>query len=83
MDGWLGNSRSAPTRSLAFIFHIALELPLALQGAFAPLSLPLLDVTNTTVVFIKVRWSVHKTRDRRQTDSLFTSFTQFYFSHPA
>lgn len=37
-----------------FLLHIALEIPLAIQGVWAPQSLPFLDLTNTTLIAIKV-----------------------------
>ncbi|KAH7099800.1 hypothetical protein BKA62DRAFT_708857 [Auriculariales sp. MPI-PUGE-AT-0066] len=40
--------------SLAFLFHIVLELPVAVQGTFSPLSLPFLDMNNTSVVILKL-----------------------------
>ncbi len=38
-----------------FLLHIALEAPFAIQGLFASASLPVLDATNTTLIFVKVR----------------------------
>ena len=37
-----------------FLVHVALEAPFAIQGLFAGTGLPVLDATNTTLVFIKV-----------------------------
>ncbi|KAH8101181.1 hypothetical protein BXZ70DRAFT_1064262 [Cristinia sonorae] len=40
--------------SLIFLLHIALEIPVAVQGLLHPLSLPFLELTNTTLVIIKL-----------------------------
>ncbi|KZV95866.1 hypothetical protein EXIGLDRAFT_765809 [Exidia glandulosa HHB12029] len=40
--------------SMIFLLHIALEGPFAIQGSFAPLALPFLDMSNTTVVAVKL-----------------------------
>ncbi|KAL7410070.1 hypothetical protein BDY24DRAFT_401292 [Mrakia frigida] len=40
--------------SLVFLLHVAAEAPFAVQALWAPLSLPLLEITNTTLVFIKL-----------------------------
>lgn len=37
-----------------FLLHIALEAPLAIQGMFSPQGLPFLDMTNSTLVILKV-----------------------------
>ena len=42
-------------RSVVFLLHIALDVPMAIQGLWSPLSLPFLQLNNTTIVFIKVR----------------------------
>lgn len=34
--------------------HIALEIPLAIQGIWSPANLPFLDLNNTTLVMLKV-----------------------------
>lgn len=36
-----------------FLLHIALDVPMAIQGLWSPLALPFLKMTNTTLVFIK------------------------------
>ena len=41
---------------MVFLLHIALDVPLAIQGLWSPLSLPFLQMTNTTLVFLKVRF---------------------------
>jgi hypothetical protein len=38
-----------------FLLHVALEAPFVVQGLFAGTGLPVLDATNTTLVFVKVR----------------------------
>lgn len=40
-------------RSIVFLLHIALDVPMAIQGLWSPLALPFLQMTNTTLVFIK------------------------------
>ncbi|KIM60644.1 hypothetical protein SCLCIDRAFT_939269 [Scleroderma citrinum Foug A] len=40
--------------SLVFLLHIALEAPLAISTFFSPLSLPFLQMTNTTLVLLKL-----------------------------
>lgn len=42
-------------RSAIFLLHIALEIPVAIQGVWNPASLPFLQLNNTTVVILKVR----------------------------
>ncbi|PFH48021.1 hypothetical protein AMATHDRAFT_42541 [Amanita thiersii Skay4041] len=37
-----------------FLLHIALEAPVAVQGIWSPTNLPFLQLTNTTLVFIKL-----------------------------
>ncbi|KAF7791642.1 hypothetical protein EIP86_002662 [Pleurotus ostreatoroseus] len=39
--------------SVIFLLHIALDIPIALQGLWSPLNLPFLQLNNTTIVFIK------------------------------
>lgn len=41
--------------SVIFLLHIALEIPVAMQGLFSPVSLPFLQMNNTAAVFIKAR----------------------------
>lgn len=41
-----------------FLIHIALEAPLVVQTFFTPASLPFIQMTNTTVVLLKVRRSL-------------------------
>ena len=38
-----------------FLIHVALEAPLVVQTFFSPTSLPFMQMTNTTVVLLKVR----------------------------
>ncbi|RPD56012.1 hypothetical protein L226DRAFT_485641 [Lentinus tigrinus ALCF2SS1-7] len=40
--------------SIVFLLHIALDVPMAIQGLWSPLNLPFLQMTNTTLVFIKM-----------------------------
>ncbi|CCL99203.1 uncharacterized protein FIBRA_01218 [Fibroporia radiculosa] len=40
--------------AVVFLLHIALEVPIALQGLWSPVSLPFLQLTNTTLIFIKM-----------------------------
>jgi len=40
--------------SVIFLLHIALDIPMAIQGLWAPTSLPFLQLNNTTAVFIKL-----------------------------
>lgn len=42
-------------RSVVFLLHIALEAPIAIMGLLSPLSLPFIQLTNTTLVLLKVR----------------------------
>jgi len=41
-------------RSVVFLLHIALEIPLGVQGLWAAYSLPFLQLNNTALVMIKV-----------------------------
>ena len=41
--------------SVIFLLHIALDIPVAIQGLWSPAGLPFMQLNNTTVVFIKVR----------------------------
>ncbi|KAF9455671.1 hypothetical protein BDZ94DRAFT_1285974 [Collybia nuda] len=40
--------------SAIFLLHIALEIPVAIQGVWSPTSLPFLQLNNTTLVFLKL-----------------------------
>ncbi|KAF7316241.1 hypothetical protein MIND_00142700 [Mycena indigotica] len=40
--------------SVVFLLHIALEVPLAIQGVFSPTSLPFVQLNNTTLVILKL-----------------------------
>ncbi|KAI9458680.1 hypothetical protein BJY52DRAFT_1269010, partial [Lactarius psammicola] len=40
--------------STVFLLHIAMEVPLAIQGIWVPTSLPFLQLNNTTVVVLKM-----------------------------
>ncbi|TCD70700.1 hypothetical protein EIP91_002076 [Steccherinum ochraceum] len=40
--------------SAVFLLHIALEIPIAIQGLLTPTSLPFLQLNNTTLVFVKL-----------------------------
>ncbi|KAI0642584.1 hypothetical protein C8Q79DRAFT_929001 [Trametes meyenii] len=40
--------------SVVFLLHIALDVPMAIQGLWSPLKLPFLQMSNTTLVFIKL-----------------------------
>ena len=35
-----------------------MELPFAIQGIWAPSTLPFLQLNNTTLVALKVRWNI-------------------------
>lgn len=37
-----------------FLLHLALEAPVAILGLLSPLSLPFIELTNTTLVLLKV-----------------------------
>ncbi|EJC99362.1 uncharacterized protein FOMMEDRAFT_142896 [Fomitiporia mediterranea MF3/22] len=41
-------------RSTVFLLHIALEIPVAIQGIWSPASLPLLELNNTTIAILKL-----------------------------
>lgn len=51
--------------SVIFLLHIALDVPVALQGVWSPQSLPFMQLNNTAVVFIKVSVSL-VVRTRRE-----------------
>ncbi|KAJ7269890.1 hypothetical protein C8J57DRAFT_1323839 [Mycena rebaudengoi] len=40
--------------SIVFLLHIALEIPLAIQGVWSPTSLPFVQMNNTTLVIVKL-----------------------------
>ncbi|KAJ7485305.1 hypothetical protein FB451DRAFT_1229129 [Mycena latifolia] len=40
--------------SIVFLLHIALEIPLAVQGVWSPTSLPFVQLNNTTIVLLKL-----------------------------
>ncbi|KAI0346670.1 hypothetical protein BDW22DRAFT_1405419 [Trametopsis cervina] len=40
--------------SVIFLLHIALDIPVVIQGLWAPTSLPFLELNNTAAVFIKL-----------------------------
>ena len=40
--------------SVVFLLHIALEIPVAIQGVWSPQSLPFLQMNNTAVLLLKV-----------------------------
>ncbi|EIM89301.1 uncharacterized protein STEHIDRAFT_52851, partial [Stereum hirsutum FP-91666 SS1] len=40
-----------------FLLHIALEIPLAVQGIWSPQALPFMQMTNTTLVMLKVAFA--------------------------
>ncbi|KAF5330051.1 hypothetical protein D9611_010413 [Ephemerocybe angulata] len=40
--------------SAIFLLHIALEIPVVVQGLFSPTSLPFLELNNTAVVLLKL-----------------------------
>lgn len=41
-------------RSVIFLLHIALEVPVAIQGIWSPANLPFLDLNNTSIVVLKL-----------------------------
>ncbi|KAF7984678.1 hypothetical protein HWV62_12954 [Athelia sp. TMB] len=49
----LSNARSP--LSAVFLLHLALELPVAIQGLWMPSMLPFLEMNNTTLIILKVR----------------------------
>ncbi|KAI0631014.1 hypothetical protein C8Q77DRAFT_1130647 [Trametes polyzona] len=40
--------------SVVFLLHIALDVPMAVQGLWSPFKLPFLQLNNTAIVFIKL-----------------------------
>lgn len=40
--------------AVAFLFHIAIEIPVAIQGVLSPSALPFLDLNNTAVAILKL-----------------------------
>ncbi|KAF9449823.1 hypothetical protein P691DRAFT_811634 [Macrolepiota fuliginosa MF-IS2] len=40
--------------SVIFLLHIALEIPVAFQGVWSPLTLPFIQLNNTTIVILKL-----------------------------
>lgn len=40
--------------SVIFLLHIALDIPVAIQGLFSPAALPFIQLNNTALVFIKL-----------------------------
>jgi len=40
--------------SVVFLLHIGLEVPMAIIGLWSPASLPFIQLTNTTLVFLKM-----------------------------
>jgi len=40
--------------SAVFLLHIAVEIPIAIQGLWAPAQLPFLELNNTTLVMLKL-----------------------------
>ncbi|OCH85772.1 hypothetical protein OBBRIDRAFT_890953 [Obba rivulosa] len=40
--------------AVVFLMHIAIEVPLAIQGLMSPTSLPFLQLNNTTLVLLKL-----------------------------
>ncbi|EIN08268.1 hypothetical protein PUNSTDRAFT_134660 [Punctularia strigosozonata HHB-11173 SS5] len=40
--------------TVVFLLHIALEIPVAIQGIWSPQSLPFLELNNTTLVVLKL-----------------------------
>ncbi|KZT69959.1 hypothetical protein DAEQUDRAFT_765004 [Daedalea quercina L-15889] len=40
--------------SVVFLLHIALEAPIAVMGLWSPVSLPFIQLTNTTLVILKM-----------------------------
>ncbi|THV01914.1 hypothetical protein K435DRAFT_775915 [Dendrothele bispora CBS 962.96] len=40
--------------SVVFLVHIALEIPIAIQGVWSPTALPFLQLNNTTIVILKL-----------------------------
>ncbi|KAF8426857.1 hypothetical protein L210DRAFT_3420441, partial [Boletus edulis BED1] len=46
------------SRSAAFLIHVALEAPLVVQTFLSPTSLPFIQMTNTTLVLLKLYASI-------------------------
>jgi len=40
--------------SAVFLMHVAVEIPIAIQGLWAPAQLPFLELNNTTIVLLKL-----------------------------
>ncbi|KAJ3976751.1 hypothetical protein EV361DRAFT_945024 [Lentinula raphanica] len=40
--------------AIVFLLHIALEAPVAIQGLFSPMSLPFIQLNNTSLVLLKL-----------------------------
>ncbi|KIK54990.1 hypothetical protein GYMLUDRAFT_76748 [Collybiopsis luxurians FD-317 M1] len=40
--------------SVVFLLHLALEAPIAIQGLFSPMSLPFIQLNNTSLVLLKL-----------------------------
>ncbi|KAI5119885.1 hypothetical protein M0805_008556 [Coniferiporia weirii] len=40
--------------SVVFLLHIAVEIPVAIQGVWSPANLPFLDLNNTSLVVLKL-----------------------------
>ncbi|KAJ4466992.1 hypothetical protein J3R30DRAFT_3579759 [Lentinula aciculospora] len=40
--------------AVIFLLHIALEMPIAIQGLFSPTSLPFIQLNNTSIVLLKM-----------------------------
>lgn len=57
LDSWTSSVTNVISchSSVIFLLHIALDIPVAIQGLWSPFNLPFLQLNNTAVVFIKVR----------------------------
>ncbi|KAJ3982136.1 hypothetical protein F5890DRAFT_1531646 [Lentinula detonsa] len=40
--------------AIVFLLHIALETPIAIQGLFSPMSLPFIQLNNTSILLLKL-----------------------------
>ncbi|KAJ7100231.1 hypothetical protein B0H15DRAFT_920126 [Mycena belliarum] len=50
----MSNVAARSPLSVVFLLHIALEIPLAIQGVWSPTSLPFAQLNNTTIVLLKL-----------------------------
>ena len=64
-------------RSAIFLMHVALEIPIAVQGVYTPSNLPFLQLNNTAVVILKVGCNLPEyVLDRRNNLCCLFSYTK-------